>query len=88
MCGFQRASNASCKQQLWAHAINISNPTLSSEADLHNKKGKFAPVKNITKSACSTNKLNHARKMTKKRCIEDDAEAHEIDENNRTAFGM
>ena len=32
------------------------------------------------KSACSTNKLNHARKMVKKRCNEDDAEAHEIDE--------
>ena len=61
--------------------INISGPKLSSEADLRNKKGKFASVKSVTKSACSLNKLNHARKMTKRRCIEDDAEAHAIYEN-------
>ena len=60
--------------------INISVPILSSKADLRSKEGKFRPVKNVTKSACSTNKLNHARKMAKKRCIEDDAKAHEIDE--------
>ena len=59
---------------------NISGAKLSSKADLRNKKGKFASVKNVTKSACSTDKLNHARKMAKKRCIEDDAENHEIDE--------
>ena len=56
---------------------NVSGPKLSSRADLRYKKGKFACVKNVTKSACSTNKLNHAKKMAKKRCIEDDAEAHE-----------
>ena len=33
---------------------------------MRNKKGKFAPVKNVRKSACSTNKLNHAKKMVKK----------------------
>ena len=59
---------------------NISGPKLSSRADLRYKKGKFASVQNVTKSACSTSKLNHARKMAKKRCIEDDAEAHEVDE--------
>ena len=59
---------------------NISSAKLSSKADLRNKKGKFASVKNVTKIAYSTYKLNHARKMAKKRCIEDDAEAHEIDE--------
>ena len=60
--------------------IDISGPKLSSEVDLCNKKGKFASVKSVTKSACSTNKLNHERKTAKKRCIEDDAEAHVIDE--------
>ena len=59
---------------------NISGAELSSKADLRNKKGKCASVKNVTKSACPTEKLNHAGKKAKKRCIEDDAEAHEIDE--------
>ena len=59
---------------------NIPGAKFSSKADLRNKKGKFASVKNVTKSACSTDKLNHARKMAQQRCIEDDAEAHEIDE--------
>ena len=58
----------------------ISRPKLSSKADLRNKKGKFASVKNVTKRVCSTKNLNHARKMAEKRCIEDDAEAHKIDE--------
>ena len=59
---------------------NIPGAKFSSKADLRNRKGKFASVKKITKSACSIDKLNHARKMAKKRCIEDDAEAYEIDE--------
>ena len=61
--------------------INISSLKSSSEADLRNEKGKFASVKSVTKSVCPTNKLNHERKMAKKRCIEDDAEVHAIDEN-------
>ena len=44
---------------------NIHGAKFSSKADLRNKKGKFASVKNVTKSACSTDKLNHARKMAK-----------------------
>ena len=46
---------------------NISSAKLASKVDLRNRKGKFASIKNVTKGACSTGKLN-------------DGEAHEINE--------
>ena len=63
--------------------MNNSGPNLSSRVLLRNQKLKESlPLsKTLLKvRGCSTNKLNHARKMKKKVCIEDDAEAHEIDE--------
>ena len=63
-----------------ANEINIAGSKLSSDVYLCNKNGKFTSEKSVAKRVWSFNKITHARKAVKRRCNEDDAGAHAIDD--------